>query len=49
MKKLISKSERFFIAGSRGMAGQAIVKALRKSGYGEKNMEGFYLPPLEKN
>ena len=43
MKKLISKSERFFIAGSRGMAGQAIVKALRSSGYGEN--EGILLTP----
>ena len=45
MKKLISKSERFFIAGSRGMAGQAIVKALRSSGYGENENEGILLTP----
>ncbi len=45
MKKLISKSERFFIAGSRGMAGQAIVKALRSSGYGENENKGILLTP----
>ena len=48
MKKLISKSERFFIAGSRGMVGQAIVKALRKSGYGEKEYGGILLTPSRK-
>lgn len=45
MKKLISKSERFFIAGSRGMVGQAIIKALRISGYGEKEHGGIFLTP----
>ena len=48
MKKLISKNERFFIAGSRGMVGQAIVKALRKSGYGEKEYGGILLTPSRK-
>ena len=48
MKKLISKNERFFIAGSRGMVGQAIVKALRKSGYGEKEYKGILLTPSRK-
>ena len=48
MKKLISKSERFFIAGSRGMVGQAIVKALRKSGYGKKEYGGILLTPSRK-
>ena len=48
MKKLISKSERFFIAGSRGMAGQAIVKTLRSSGYGEKKNGGILLTPPRK-
>ena len=48
MTKLISKSERFFIAGSRGMVGQAIVKALRKSGYGKKEHGGILLTPSRK-
>ncbi len=48
MKKLISKSERIFIAGSRGMVGQAIVKALKKSGYGEKEYGGILLTPSRK-
>ena len=48
MKKLISKSERFFIAGSRGMVGQAIVKTLRKSGYGRSEYGGVLLTPSRK-
>ena len=48
MKKLISKSERFFIAGSRGMAGQSIVKALKKSGYGKQEYGGILLTPSRK-
>ena len=48
MKKLISKSERFFIAGANGMVGQAIVKALRKSGYGKKEDGGGFLTPSRK-
>ncbi len=48
MKKLISKSERFFIAGANGMVGQAIVKALRKSGYGKKEHGGIFLTPSRK-
>ena len=42
MKKLILRNERFFIAGSKGMVGQAIIKALRKSGYGEKEHGGIF-------
>ncbi len=48
MKKLILKSEKFFIAGSRGMVGQAIVRALRESGYGEKEHGGILLTPSRK-
>ena len=49
MQKLISKSENFFIAGSRGMVGQAVVKALRKSGYGEKENGGIIFTPSRRN
>ncbi len=45
MQKLIVKSERFFVAGARGMAGQAIVRALNKSGYGLKENGGILLTP----
>ena len=45
MQKLISKEERFFIAGSNGMVGKAIVRALKKSGYGEKGNKGILLTP----
>ena len=48
MQKLISKSENFFIAGSRGMVGQAVVKALRKSGYGKKENGGIIFTPSRK-
>ncbi len=48
MKKLISKSERFFIAGSRGMVGQAIVKTLREKGYGSNEHGGVLLTPSRK-
>ena len=48
MKKLISKSERFFIAGSRGMVGQAIVKTLREKGYGRNEHGGVLLTPSRK-
>ena len=33
--RLIHPSDRFFVAGARGMAGSAIVRALRRSGYGD--------------
>ncbi len=33
MEKLISKDDRFFVAGHRGMAGSAICRALQRSGY----------------
>lgn len=45
MQKLISKSERVLVAGARGMAGQAIVRALNKSGYGLKENGGIILTP----
>ena len=33
MKNLINKEDRFFVAGHRGMAGSAICRALKRSGY----------------
>ena len=48
MQKLISKDERFFIAGSNGMVGKAIVRALKNSGYGEKENKGILLTPSRK-
>tara|TARA_A100001011_G_C14311231_1_gene845691 strand:+ start:485 stop:1480 length:996 start_codon:yes stop_codon:yes gene_type:complete len=35
MKKKIQKNEKIFVAGARGMVGNAICKVLRKNGYGE--------------
>ena len=49
MKKLILKSDRFFVAGSRGMVGKSIVSSLKNSGYGIKENGGIILtPPREE-
>ena len=42
---LIQPSDRFFVAGARGMAGSAIVRALRRSGYGDPAQGGKLLEP----
>ena len=34
--RLIKQNDRFFIAGASGMAGSAIVRALQRSGYGDR-------------
>ena len=41
-EKLILKSDRFFVAGSRGMVGKSIVCSLKNSGYGIKEKEALY-------
>lgn len=43
--KLISLHEKIFIAGSRGMAGSAICRALKKHGYGSISNGGELLLP----
>ena len=42
---LIRPSDRFFVAGARGMAGSAIVRALRRHGYGISSQGGILLTP----
>ena len=42
---LIKASDRLFIAGARGMAGSAIVRALQRSGYGNPAKGGKLLVP----
>ena len=42
---LIQPSDRFFVAGARGMAGSAIVRALQRSGYGDRAQGGKLLTP----
>ncbi|TCD58107.1 GDP-L-fucose synthase family protein [Synechococcus sp. BS55D] len=42
---LIHTSDRFFVAGARGMAGSAIVRALKRSGYGDPAQGGELLTP----
>ncbi len=48
MKKITLK-EKIFIAGSNGMAGSAIYKMLKKSGYGNKEFGGEILAPTRKD
>ncbi len=40
MHKMISKQDRIYIAGSKGMAGRAIKNSLIKGGYGDKSIGG---------
>ena len=42
---LIYPSDRFFVAGARGMAGSAIVRALQRNGYGDPTQGGKLLIP----
>tara|TARA_B100000674_G_C37912192_1_gene949141 strand:+ start:49 stop:1068 length:1020 start_codon:yes stop_codon:yes gene_type:complete len=42
---LIYPSDRFFVAGARGMAGSAIVRALQRNGYGDPAQGGKLLIP----
>ena len=42
---LIQQDDRFFVAGARGMAGSAIVRALKRSGYGDPAKGGELLTP----
>ncbi len=45
MSKLISKSEKIFIAGSSGMVGRAIKNSLLNAGYGDQLKGGNILSP----
>ena len=45
MIKNINYSDKFFVAGSRGMAGSAICRALLRNGYGDKKRGGLLLTP----
>ena len=45
MTNNISKEERILIAGSNGMAGSAIVRSLKRAGYGNINSNGVLLTP----
>ena len=44
-QSMIHTSDRIFVAGSRGMAGSAIVRALKRKGYGDLNKGGKLLTP----
>ena len=48
MKKKIQKNEKIFVAGARGMVGNAICKALRKYGYGKSGGGSILTPNREE-
>tara|TARA_Y100000739_G_scaffold87922_1_gene75064 strand:- start:702 stop:1712 length:1011 start_codon:yes stop_codon:yes gene_type:complete len=45
MKKHISLKDKIYIAGSTGMVGSAIIRSLKKNGYGNKKNSGDLLIP----
>ena len=49
MVKLINKNEKIFIAGSSGMVGSALKRALLNLGYGDELTGGKLLSPTKKN
>ena len=48
MSSLIKGSDRFFVAGARGMAGSAICRALQEKGYGDTANGGALLTPTRQ-
>ncbi len=48
MKKKINLNEKIFIAGKTGMAGSAIIRELKKKGYGNQKLGGEFLYPTRK-
>ena len=49
MDKKISLNEKIFIAGSSGMVGSSINRALLKNGYGRKEFDGVLFTPKRNN
>ena len=48
MTNNISKGEKILVAGSSGMAGNAIVRSLKRAGYGDSNYNGKLFTPSRK-
>ena len=45
MKNNFTKNDRIFLAGSSGMVGKAILRSLKKKGYGiDENIDNLLLP-----
>ena len=49
MNKLISIEDSIYVAGSTGMVGQSICKALKKDGYGNSKLGGKLLVTNRKD
>lgn len=45
MKFFVRSNDKFFVAGANGMAGSAIVRSLKRSGYGNTSDDGSILTP----
>ena len=49
MLPMIYKDKKIFLAGSSGMVGSSIFKALQKNGYGQKYLGGEIFTPMRKD
>ena len=47
-KRLLLPSDKIFVAGAKGMAGSAIVRALKRNNYGDENEGRRILTPSRK-
>ena len=48
MQNKLTLQDKFFITGSNGMVGRAIIRRLKEKGYGDKNIGGELLLPSRK-
>ena len=48
MSELLQPTDRIFVAGSRGMAGSAICRALVRNGFGNSDSGGQLLSPVRE-
>ena len=49
MQNKLTTQDKIFVTGSNGMAGRAIVRQLKKHGYGDQNSGGKLLLPSRKD
>ncbi len=48
MRKFINPNEKIFLAGANGMAGSAILRSLKRKGYGNQKNNGLIFTPSSK-